>query len=220
MTERALSHAEARAVYDRIGSRQDTQAFYEDQALAVSLRHGRFAEAQRVCELGCGTGRFAATLLDQQLPPDASYLGIDVSPEMVRLSRARLARFGDRAEIRQSEGPIVIDAPDGSVDRFVSNYVLDLLSVADIRAAVAEARRLLAPGGLACLVSLTRGCSPVSRALVGVWTRIHSANPKLVGGCRPVELLDFLPEAEWERVHHEVLSAFGVPSEVVVAARR
>jgi hypothetical protein len=39
-TMTTLSHERARRVYDRIGTWQDTQAFYEDRATALVLAYG------------------------------------------------------------------------------------------------------------------------------------------------------------------------------------
>jgi len=154
---KTLSHAEARAFYDRMGAKQDTQAFYEDAATRDLVAHGHFEEARAVVEFGCGTGRFAKGLLEQHTPPTATYLGVDVSPRMVEIARGRLERFGNRASVQLTDGKPRIDAPDGSCDRFVSNYVFDLLSEADIAAVVSEAHRMLRPGGLICLASLSPG---------------------------------------------------------------
>jgi len=217
---RTLSHAEARAFYDRMGAKQDTQAFYEDDATEDLVTHGSFEEARAVVEFGCGTGRFAKGLLEQHVPPAATYLGVDISPRMVELARRRLELFGERASVQQSDGEPRVDAPDGSCDRFVSNYVLDLLSDEDGASVVREASRLLPAGGLLCLVSLTFGFTRISRIVARVWSRLHAYRPSLVGGCRPIELLDLLPEAEWTIRHRRLLDPFGVPSEVVVAERR
>ena len=43
MSSPALSRDEARRVYDRIGAWQDSQAFYEDRAIGLLLRHERVA---------------------------------------------------------------------------------------------------------------------------------------------------------------------------------
>jgi SAM-dependent methyltransferase len=77
-------------------------------------------------ECGCGTGVFAERLLSRHLPPQARYLAVDSSATMVALARTRLARFGER---------------------FVSNYVLDLLSLPDMAHLLAEAHRLLVADG-------------------------------------------------------------------------
>ena len=55
-------------------------------------------------------------------------MGIDVSPTMVALARARLRSYSDRAEVRLSDGAVTIGEPAGRFDRFVSTYVLDLPS--------------------------------------------------------------------------------------------
>jgi len=215
-----LSREQARSVYDRIGARQDSQAFYEDPATEILVQHGRFGLARRVLELGCGTGRFALRVLSDYLPEDASYRALDLSPEMVRLARERLSRFGSRAEVVLTDGSPPVGEPSASRDRFVSNYVLDLLSEEDIAAVLGEASRILEPGGLLCLSGLTTGTRPFSRLVSRAWSRLHAWRPALVGGCRALELLAWLPSDRWEILHHAKLAPFGVASEVVIAERR
>ncbi len=215
-----LSHQEARRFYDRIGSLQDSQAFYEDRAVRVLLRHADFASAQAVFEFGCGTGRFARRLLDGRLPPTARYLGVDVSPVMVELARERLAPFGSYAEVVLTDGGPPADEPADSCDRFVSCYVLDLLAEPEIRGVLQEARRMLRPGGLLCLVSLSTGVGPLSRAVSQTLSWLHSLRPALVGGCRPLDLLPFIDSADWKVRHHAKVVAFGITSEAVLAEPR
>lgn len=138
---------------------------------------------------------------------------------MVRLARARLEPYAPRAGVELGPGGPPVDEPTGAYDRFVSNYVFDLLSHEDIRAMIREAHRMLSPGGLICLAGLTGGEGFVSRLVAGVFRGIHAVYPSLLGGCRPVELLPFLPEPQWQVRHASKVVAFGVPSEVVVAER-
>ena len=215
----ALSREQARRLYDEIGARQDTQAFYEDRATEVVVQHGQFGTAHRVLEFGCGTGRFALRLLSHQLPELARYRALDLSPTMVRLARERLAPFGSRVEIVLTDGSPPVAEPEASRDRFVSNYVLDLLSEDDIAAVVREAHRILEPGGLLCLSSLSTGTGSFSRLVSRTWSRVHALRPALVGGCRPLELLSWIPSNQWRVRHHAKLAPFGVPSEVLIAER-
>ena len=104
-------------------------------------------------------------------------------------------------------------------DRFVSNFVFDLLSEADIAAVVSEAHRMLRPGGLLCLASLSPGHGLVSGAVIRVWSLLHRLDPRLVAGCRPIELLPFLEKGRWKVRHHRPLAPFGLPCEAVVAER-
>jgi ubiquinone/menaquinone biosynthesis C-methylase UbiE len=216
---RTLSNAEARQVYDRIGKAQDTQAFYEDRATTALIEHLDLASARSVFEFGCGTGRFAEDLLARQLPGTATYRGVDVSPVMVRLATERLASFGPRASVRLTDGTPPTGEPSESCDRFVSSFVLDLLSAQDIDGVIREAHRMLRPGGLLGLSSLTFGFTVASRVVSWMWLKVHTLRPSLVGGCRPLEPLGALPEEAWTIRHRERLAPFGIPLEVVVAQR-
>ena len=49
------------------------------------------------------------------------------SSTMIRLAQVRLARFGSRVQVWQTDGPLRFEAASGFSDRFVSTYVADLL---------------------------------------------------------------------------------------------
>lgn len=216
---RMLSREEARAFYDRVGAKQDLQRFYENRALEELLARSGFDKAKAVVELGCGTGRLAERLLREHLPLGATYHGFDLSGTMVALARARLSPWSGRARVEQTGGAPSLPRPDESCDRFLSTYVLDLLPEEDIRAVLLEAGRLVVRGGLLCLAGLTFGETVISRAVCGLWSQVHAFRPALVGGCRPLRLLDFLG-GEWRVDHRRVICSFGVCSEVVVAEAR
>ena len=217
---RMLTHQQATSFYNRMGAKQDWQAFYERAATRDLIAHAAFETAQSVFEFGCGTGAFAEQILIHQLPPQATYLAVDSSATMVRLARSRLARFGGRVTVRQTDGSLRFTAVSGSCDRFVSTYVLDLLAAPDIARVLSEAHRLLVDDGHLCLVSLTHGSTPLVRLVTWSWTRLHGLDPRLVGGCRPLELCDCLPGAAFHPDYVHVVTPFGVPSEVVVASKQ
>ena len=125
-----LTPGQARRFYDRLGRAQDLQAFYEDRAVRDLIGHASLATAGSVFELGCGTGRMAGGLLDRWLPPGARYLGADISTTMTGLASARLRPYRDRAAVVRADGTRRLPVADGSFDRFVTVYVLDLLSPA------------------------------------------------------------------------------------------
>ena len=216
---RTLSHTEARRVYDFVGRKLDSQAFYEDRAADELIRFGEFSSAQSVFEFGCGTGRFAARLLADHLAEKTTYRAVDLSSTMVGVARERLAPFGQRVEIVLTEGEPMLDQPSESCDRFVCTFVLDLLSEADIRSVLREAHRILCLSGLLCLASLSTGSTSTSRFVARVWSGIHRVRPALVAGCRPIELAPFLSESQWRIAHHGRLAPFGLPSEAIVAER-
>jgi ubiquinone/menaquinone biosynthesis C-methylase UbiE len=215
--EITLSHAAAKALYDRIGRWQDTQRFYEDHATADLIAHADLRNARSVFEFGAGTGRIAERLLRDHLPATARYHGIDVSSTMVSLAGQRLAPWRERATVELSDGSPRIQAPDGQYDRVLSTYVLDLLSATDIGVVLEEAHRVLSPDGLLCLVSATHGRAPLARLVIGIAAGLYSLSPRLVGGCRAIDLLSFLEPGHWRVVHRNVVTKWGIPSEVLVA---
>lgn len=213
---KVLATEQVQAWYDHFGRKQDTQDFYAGPALADLIAHADFRHAQSVFEFGCGTGHFAARLLTDELPASATYTGYDLSPVMVGLATQRVAAAGSRARVLGSDGRIQFPSGDHATDRVVSNYVLDLLSADDTRQFFGEARRVLVPGGLLCLVSLTEGISVWSRMVCAIWSRLFRWRPTLVGGCRPIRLRTHVAPELWRTRYHNVISAYGVPSEVLV----
>jgi ubiquinone/menaquinone biosynthesis C-methylase UbiE len=213
--ERTLTLSEAKAFYDRLGARQDSQHFYEDIAIDELIRHSDFGSAAHVLEFGCGTGRVAERLLQHHLPDSATYIGVDASTTMTALAAKRLARFGSRALVRQATHAFDV----ARADRVVITYVLDLLATADIAAVLDESARVLDSGGRLCVASLTSGSGVIPRIVSALWKRVFRVSPRLVGGCRPIPLLPYLDDRTWRVLHHTVVSSFGISSEVVVAEK-
>jgi hypothetical protein len=190
---RTLTHQEAAGFYNALGARQDWQAFFEVPAMRDLIAHADLQAAHAVVEFGCGTGAFA---------------------------EARLARFGSRVRVRKSDGSFQVGERSGSFDRVVSNYLFDLLSSTDRGHLLTEADRLLGADGSLCLVSITQGSTPLPRLVTWIWTQLHALEPRLLGGCRPVELCDSLPTTRWHIDYTRVITRFGIPSEVLVALKQ
>jgi len=210
-----LSRGEVKSIYDQLGARQDRSAYYADVAIEDLTAHADFAHARRIFEFGCGTGRIAAELLAHHLPSCASYYAVDLSSSMAHITATRLARWADRTLVTRATGFPHVPCAYTSVDRFVSMYVLDILSPDDIRSILAEAHRILTYDGRLCLISLTHGATPYARLRSWVF-RIW---PQLLGGCRPISLQDFLVP-DWDLQHVAVMTAGGMSSEVIVATPR
>ena len=203
--------------YDRFGSKQDSQGFYEDAALDDLVGAGGFEQAHSILEVGCGTGKFAARLLKNILGHDAHYVGIDVSSTMVALARGRLSPWKDRATIHHSSGDLDFSSLGGPFDRVIFTYVFDLFSDDQTRAALGAAHSVLRPQGRLCAAGLTVGETMLSRIASATWSLAHRVAPYAVGGCRPVRLIDFLSQAQWRVLHRKVVVSLLIPSEVIVA---
>jgi ubiquinone/menaquinone biosynthesis C-methylase UbiE len=214
-----LSKEQAKRFYDWMGSKQDMQCFYEAPALTDLIAHLEPAGARKVVEFGCGTGRLAEELLTRYLSPKVCYLGLDLSSTMVALAKNRMAHFGGRAAIQQTSGTTLLDLPDAAFNRFISTYVLDLLSEEDIDSLLSEAYRVLANGGLLGLVSLSQASQGLSRFVTWTWERLHRFSPMLVGGCRPIKVRPRLENLRWKMRHRNVVTPFAIASEIVVAEK-
>lgn len=94
---------------------------------------------RRWLDVGCGTGALCAAILDRCEP--ASVTGVEPSEGFLQAARRHL---GGRAVLHQGSATS-IPLGDASVDVAVSGLVLNF--VPDQRAALAEMRRVLAPGG-------------------------------------------------------------------------
>lgn len=213
---RYLSPEQASAVYDRVGSWQDTQAFYERPAVDALIRSAAFTTAREVIEVGCGTGALAAQLLSRHLPSTTGYVGLDVSPRMVALTRSRLRGWSDRVQVTRIDARDPWPVLDGSADRVVATYVLDLLSPAAIEGFFAEASRVLRPGGLVATVSLARGAGGLSRLISTAWSRLWQLDPHLTGGCRPLDPAALLPN-DWRTRTNQTVAGWGIASAVLIA---
>jgi ArsR family transcriptional regulator len=100
----------------------------------------------RLVDIGTGTGR----MLELFGASAERALGVDRSPEMLRLARAKLAEAGlAAAELRQGD-MYALPLPAGSADTVILHQVLHYAQ--QPAAAVAEAARLLAPGGRLLIV--------------------------------------------------------------------
>ena len=100
----------------------------------------------RLVDVGTGTGRMLELLGEQA----RSAIGIDRSPEMLRFARARMAAAGlDRADLRQGD-MYALPLEAESADTVVLHQLLHFAQAP--ATAIAEAARLLAPGGRLLIV--------------------------------------------------------------------
>lgn len=104
------------------------------------------APVGRLVDIGTGTGR----MIELIGPRACSAMGIDRSPEMLRLARVKLAEAGlDGADLRQGD-MYALPLADGMADLVLLHQVLHFAHHPS--AAIAECARLLSPGGRLLIV--------------------------------------------------------------------
>lgn len=149
--------ADAAALTARTRRRWDAKARAYDRFTYVEERLGgsrlrkrlwSLVGPGRVLELGVGTG---ANL--RYHPPGAEVTGVDLSPGMLALARARAARLGKATPLLEMDAQ-ALSFPDATFDTMAATYVF--CSVPEPVRGLREARRVLKPGGRLVLLEHVR----------------------------------------------------------------
>ncbi|MBT8422223.1 MAG: methyltransferase domain-containing protein, partial [Gammaproteobacteria bacterium] len=111
---------------------------------------------QRILDCGCTIG--SNTVPWKKVFPQADVHAIDVSAPLLRYAAARAASMDADISFRQMNAT-ELDYPDNSFDIVFSSMFLHELPLKDIRAYLAEARRVLRPGGLLLTMELPSNAS-------------------------------------------------------------
>jgi ubiquinone/menaquinone biosynthesis C-methylase UbiE len=139
-----------RRFYEKAAGRYDKQMRFWDRVLdfAGGRRWVCSQATGDVLEIGIGTA------LNLTYYQDGIRLtGIEFSPDMLELARERAKELGREVELRAGDAQ-ALEFPDGSFDTVVCT--LALCTIPDDRKAVAEARRVLRPGGRLLLLEHVR----------------------------------------------------------------
>jgi demethylmenaquinone methyltransferase/2-methoxy-6-polyprenyl-1,4-benzoquinol methylase len=114
------------------------------QEIAAQVKGGK-RQVLHVLDVGCGTGSLAIMMAKN----GAQVVGIDTSEPMLEIARQRVAaeNLDSRVELRGLSAMEIDTLPPGSFDFVVTTLALSELSDDELRFVLAEAHRLLAPGG-------------------------------------------------------------------------
>jgi SAM-dependent methyltransferase len=126
-------------------------------ANANSVRPPEDGVVNRVLDVGCAIG--GSTVAFQDRWPAAEVVGVDPSAPLLRYAHMRAVRLGSRVRYRQALAE-ALPFPDGYFDVVYLSTVLHEMPVVDGRRAVAEAHRVLRPGGVLELRDMPQAGSP------------------------------------------------------------
>jgi ubiquinone/menaquinone biosynthesis C-methylase UbiE len=142
-TERVRRH------YDRSAGSYDRIISWAEKALFGGGREWVCSQARgEVLEIAVGTGRNFPFY-----PEEVLLTGIELSPKMLDLARRRARELGRDADLRVGDAHN-LPFPDASFDTVV--VTLALCTIPDDRRALAEAARVLRPGGQLLLLEHVR----------------------------------------------------------------
>jgi arsenite methyltransferase len=153
-------------------------------------------EGEVVLDLGSGGG-IDVLLSARRVGPTGKAYGLDMTDEMLALARENQRKAGV-ANVEFLKGDIeAIPLPDASVDVIISNCVINLS--ADKRKVIAEAFRVLKPGGrFAASDVVIRGDVPVAvRSSMELWVGC------VAGALTEHEFQSILGESGFEQVEIE-----------------
>lgn len=122
------------------------------------------AGVRTAVDMGCGTGMLLGSLLEHMNGHPGRVIGVDNAPNMLELAKKRFAPEGDRVSLRIGDLEH-LPLADGEADFGVMSMVLHHL--ADPPAGVAEAARVITPGGALVLADLASHSSEAMRGRFG-----------------------------------------------------
>ena len=149
----ALGEHRPVAFYDALGRLAGAPRIYAAVARVAGVDGGA-----TVVDVGCGSGALLRRVGRGR--PDLRLLGVDPDERMLRTARRKAARSRDRSvrEARFERGYAQeLPAGDGTVDRVLSSLVFHHLDADGRTAMLAEARRVLRPGGALVLADFDGG---------------------------------------------------------------
>lgn len=149
--------------YDRLNDLMTAGLHDRWRELAVLLSGvGRGQSALDVC---CGTGDLAFAL-KRAVGPAGRVVGVDFSPEMLKVAREKAGRNQLYVEFVLADA---LDLPFANDSFDVCTVGFGLRNVRDVPAAIAEMKRVCKPGGRVVCLEITRPTLPGFREFYRVW---------------------------------------------------
>ncbi len=204
----------APATWDGLAARYGAQESLEARAVAASLSLADPGPADRLVDLGTGTGVVLRALAGRPVRP-LTAVGVDRSPGML----ARVGSLPAGWRTVQADATCV-PLGDGAADVVTCAYLLHLLEPADRASVLCEAARLLAPAPDSRLVVTTVWAEPATPGGAAVNATLRAlawSRPRAWGGLRPLDPTPELAAAGFTPTHKVVLPRGGYPSLVIRA---
>jgi arsenite methyltransferase len=182
--------------FDEAASRR-IEATYTTPDVVQQRRATRAALAprrgERILDVGSGPG-FLAVEMAAEVGPDGHVAGVEPSPDMLALAQRRRPLPGSAPVEYRTGGATALPYPDSGFDAVTATQVYEY--VADMPAALAEAHRVLRPGGRLLVLdtdwdSIVWRCTDRDRMrrVLAAWDE-HLADPHL-----PQRLIGLLTDA-------------------------
>ena len=206
----------ARAYYNKIARVYDLLSEKAERPMReAGLEMLGAQSGERVLEIGFGTGHCLVSLA-KAVGPDGRVLGIDISDEMVAITRKRLEEEGlsERCSIGRGDAES-LPCEDASLDAVFVSFTLELFDTPEIPRVLGEVRRTLKPGGRLVVVAVSKEGKRSLMVDLYEWTHRHFPN---LLDCRPIFVSRSLREAGFQ-VGQSRLESMWVPVEIVLGLK-
>jgi len=184
--------------------------FYERVSNREALRGPMLEQSRKIIDVGAGTGYLLSRLV-KSTREGQEITAVDLSQQMLKNSESYLSKHGmnmPRINFVQADCRALTWA-DNTFDLYVSSYLFDLLPEVELKQALKEMERVLAPDGYAILVTMTTELDDLpwfSKSFYRIMNELYCLgyhkgrwNPVwrfLFAGyaphCRPIELSSYL----------------------------
>ncbi|MCH8863666.1 MAG: methyltransferase domain-containing protein [Proteobacteria bacterium] len=188
-------------------------ALTESKARARALALADIGDGDQVLEVAVGTGLAFAEVVRRN--PSGRNVGIDLSPGMLGKAEGRMRRHG-LGNFELSVGNALnIGEADASFDVLLNNYMFDLMARDHWPRVLGEYHRVLKPGGRLVMSGMTPGEGSGS----GIYDRLYTLSPRLMGGCRGIHMTGPLEESGFSVLSRDYVQQMLFPSEIILAVK-
>ena len=207
---------QAKESYDKVSKFYDYFTWFEKKYSKKTLEFLDIQADEAVLEIGFGTGH-CLKLITESIGKNGKAYGIDISPEMLQITRRRLekVRLIDRVELYCGDA-VRMPYKDKMFGVVFMSFTLELFDTPEIPRVLKEIKRVLKPCGRLGVVSMSNENG--ESILLRIYEWLHQKFPNYID-CRPIYVEKSVKNAGYEIKCKEKVKLFGLPGEIVIGIK-